>query len=197
MRKHNPGIARVIRERGATAAVVTILAAVHPAAATPITYVETGVMSGTLNGTRFNNASVTIMTLADTANITSLNYLGYPTYENAGKTTIQIPGFGTATFNGRDSFGAFSQNLFAGGIVVGIEDLSGPQSILYNPALPTSSLSSRLYNLSTAATFTGFAISNHGVVFSTTLGPLVVFSTSGNSTFTATRSSRRRRRRQP
>ena len=107
---------------------------------------------------------MTITTLADTANIKNLTYLGYPTYENAGTTTIQIPGFGTATFNKGDSFGAFRKICFPG-IVVGIEDLSGPQSILYNPALPSSSLSSSFYNLSTTTTFTGFAISNHGWSF--------------------------------
>jgi len=158
-----------------------ILTGAQPVSANPISYVETGVMSGTLNGKAFGNAAVTITTVGDTANITTVTINGFQYYKNVGTTTIQIAGVGTATFNGGDSFGALSEKLLPGTIEVGIMDWTIGASILHivtpNPSF---------YDLSTATTFTAMSVSDHGVVLSTTLGNLVIRGTSGNATFTVT-----------
>jgi hypothetical protein len=151
--------------------------------ADPITYVETGTMSGSINGMLFSDAAVTITTVADTANITFTNNPGgVPTFENAGVTTIQIAGVGTATFTG-DTIGAFSEDLsvFTPGLEgVGITDLTAQVSLLGNLANGPP-----FYDLSTSfsATASGFT---GGGGFMTTLGELAIASVSGDATFTAT-----------
>ncbi|MFO0953726.1 MAG: hypothetical protein U0835_21735 [Isosphaeraceae bacterium] len=150
-----------------------------------IVYTETGTLSGTLGGTAFTNAAVTITTTSTVNNIVFTSFSGgaIPAYTNTGTTTIQIAGFGLATFNGTDSIGALSGDLSAlqpGLGIVGIYDYTLGNALLFNPyTIPA------LYDLSTPATYTGAGISND-ITVSTTLGTLVLTSSSatGNATFT-------------
>jgi hypothetical protein len=132
------------------------------ASAAVMTYTQTGFLSGSLGGTSFTDAAVTLRTTADTANV---QYFAEPSgvWINAGVTTIDIDGFETATFNGEVVFGAFSLYLETLAYT-GIGDLTTFQSILgtYQTAEPT-------YALDTAKTFTGEA-SYGSYTYSTTLG---------------------------
>jgi hypothetical protein len=151
------------------------------ASAALMTYTQTGFLSGSLDGTSFTDAAVTLRVTADTANVNyaELNEV-LPHWSNAGVTTIDIVGFETATFNGSNVFGAFSLNLSALGTAgVGIADLTNSYGILGN--YQTTELN---YALATATTFTG-AATNSNETYSTTLGDLITTGTSGNATFTA------------
>jgi hypothetical protein len=109
---------------------------------------------------------------------------GVPVYENAGTTTINIAGIGTATFNGGDSFGALSEDITANSINgVGMGDLTISKAIA-----ATLVHGSSFYDLATSYTATDtFAVNLLDTVFSTTLGSLQFNpnSASGNGTFTA------------
>jgi hypothetical protein len=149
-----------------------------------MTYTQTGFLSGSLDGTSFTDAAVTLRVTADTANVNYAELYGglMPVWTNAGVTTIDIVGFETATFNGSNTFGVFSQNLSAllpGTAAVGIGDLTNLTAILGN--YQTTELN---YALDTATTFTG-AATNSNETYSTTLGDLITTGTSGNATFTA------------
>jgi len=148
-----------------------------------MTYTETGFLSGSLGGTSFTNAAVTLRVTADTANVQYSVHLGaIPLWTNVGVTTIDIVGFETATFNGSGSFGAFSMNMSAflpGTAGVGIGEFTTMSSVLGNSQ--TAELN---YALATEKTFTG-AASNSNATYSTTLGDLIPTGTTGNATFTA------------
>jgi len=153
------------------------------ASAAVMIYTETGFLSGSLGGTSFTNAAVTLRVTADTANVQNVLYLGLvPIWTIAGVTTIDIVGFETATFNGSVSFGAFNQNLSAflpGKAAVGIGEFTTMFSVLGNSQ--TAELN---YALATEKTFTG-AASNSNATYSTTLGNLITTGVTGNATFTA------------
>jgi hypothetical protein len=148
------------------------------------TSVETGLLSGSLGGTAFSDAVVTLTTVANTADISY--YAGqYPSYFVNGTTTIQIQGFSLATFTtaGTNSFGIFSQNLnraYSGKGVVGMAENFGNSTFM---GILANFDTSPNYDFLTAATFTGTALIGSGG-FSTDQGTLVVISTSGNATFT-------------
>ena len=68
------------------------------ASAGPITYTETTTASGSLGGTVFTNASVTVTLVGDTSNI-AFGPAPFDTYLiNRGSATIQIAGLPLATF---------------------------------------------------------------------------------------------------
>jgi hypothetical protein len=159
------------------------------ATASPMTYTETGYLSGMLGDTSFDNAAVTLTTAGDTANIQNIENI---IYFLAGTTTIQIAGLPTATFTETDSehFGAFALNgnyIMPGlGGEVGFINYSSGNLIFGNfDTDPT-------YDLSTAATFTGPAsydntddIGEYG----TDQGDLSITGASETATFTASTAS--------
>ncbi|MEI6818623.1 MAG: PEP-CTERM sorting domain-containing protein [Verrucomicrobiota bacterium] len=153
------------------------------ASAALMTYTQTGFLSGSLDGTSFTNAAVTLRTTADTANVQYILIEDIaPFWSNAGPTTIDIAGFETATFNGSNTFGVFSINysdFSPGTAAVGFADLTNLNGIL--GTFQTTELN---YALATAQTFTG-APAYANALFSTTSGDLMVSSASGNATFTA------------
>lgn len=153
------------------------------ASAAVMTYTQTGFLSGSLGGTSFTNAAVTLRVTADTANVQSFMFMDFiPTWTNVGVTTIDIAGFETATFNGSDSFGAFNQNMSAflpGTAAVGIGEFTTLSSVLGNSQ--TAELN---YALATERTFMG-AASNTNATYSTTLGNLITTGVTGNATFTS------------
>ena len=154
------------------------------ASAALMTYTQTGFLSGSLGGTSFSNAAVTLRVTADTANVqySTLSSGLVPLWSNVGVTTIDIDGFETATFNGSDVFGAFNEDISAfqpGFAAVGIADLTTIRGILGN--YQTTELN---YALDTEKTFTGTSAAAPAT-YSTTLGNLITTSASGNATFTA------------
>ncbi len=80
---------------------VALLCLAAPAAiAVPITYVFSGPATGTLAGTPFTGAQVTITATADTANVTMVPF----PCVNLDKVTISISGLSTVQTTGSNSF---------------------------------------------------------------------------------------------
>ena len=162
---------------------VFALAAAASARATPITYTETATASGTLDGTSFTDATVTITLSTDTSTVVpDLASLGF---DNTGvSTTVTVSGIGGSdTF--ADVFEAFAFPLGGGAGAAGITDVSGSNLVL----LSTNNAAFATYNLKTAigpltGDESGF---NPGLAFATTGGQLTLNSlTPFASTFTAT-----------
>ncbi len=145
--------------------------------ANPITYTQTGHLTGTIGSTAFTDAAVTLTTVGDTANLESSSFMGVPFCTNAGLTTIDIAGVGAATFSS-DTFGIFTDN-----VTVGFADITTNSGIVYLQA-------STLYNGVSNFTATGPLTANTQNLFQTTsMGDLYLTGFSGNSTFTAVTSA--------
>ena len=154
---------------------VVIAAGAQSVSAGTITYTETGFASGSIGGTAFTNAAVTLTTVSDTANVVVVAPGALLT--NAGATTIDIAGIGTATFSGH-SFGLFSLNQ-AGTLAVGIADLTAQLAMVYTT--PTS-----FYDGVSDFTATSPTNNVNSLFATTSLGDLILTGSSGSSTFTAT-----------
>jgi hypothetical protein len=144
--------------------------------ANPITYTQTGRLTGTIGSTAFTDAAVTLTTVGDTANLVDLSSsFGAPLYMNPGLTTIDISGVGVATFSG-DSFGMLSYNVIEKS--VGIWDLTTVKEIL---GMRTATFYDGVSNY----TATGPALSTLETYVTTSMGDLTITGFSGNGTFTA------------
>lgn len=134
-----------------------------------ITYTQTGYLSGSLNGTSFENAAVTMTTIGDPANILYMGFI----YILPGTVTIQIDGFSTATFIDTSSshFGVISLNMDNEMPGVGIAGFVNYGEGLV--AMLAIYETSPTYDLSTAGTLTGPAGSDGGT-FGTDQGDLVL-----------------------
>src|SRR5262249_23112456 len=78
-------------------AIIVLLACAAPAKATPITYQLTGIGSGTIGGSQFTDALVTVTLTGDTSNVTNVALFPGPDWlVNVGTTTINIAGIGLA-----------------------------------------------------------------------------------------------------
>ena len=141
-----------------------------PACAVPITYTETDIASGSLNGITFTNASIMLTMNNDTINITG----GPSSFQNFGMITVSINGGAPATFTSLASLVFSNQSLPAVGFDA-IPDI-----------LDTVSASFATYALNTAiGPITGSALSNLGHPFPTSGGDFVLTGV-GAPTFTAT-----------
>jgi hypothetical protein len=82
-----------------------------PTQAAPITYTETSIASGTLGGTPFTDALVTVELTADTSGVIEP---APGVFVNQGTATVTIDGLGTATFNDPNGYAAvfFPQSVF-------------------------------------------------------------------------------------
>jgi hypothetical protein len=84
---------------GLATATVTLFGWVRPLQAAPITYTDTAMASGALNGTSFSNRLVTITFFADTSNVAPFGNGCAPCLVNlASSATVNVPGIGTGTF---------------------------------------------------------------------------------------------------
>jgi hypothetical protein len=140
--------------------------------ATPITYTESGVATGSLDGVAFRDALVTITLTGDTTGATG----GPGFFTNAGPATVNVAGFSPATLLG--SIIVFDNTSTPG---AGIEDLTAGGDILdtlLDPAFATYGLTTSL------GPITGPAAFNPGKVFSTTSGNFIITAVT-TSTFTA------------
>jgi hypothetical protein len=149
---------------------VSITLGSSPACAVPITYTETDIASGSLNGVAFTDASILLTMNNDTTNITG----GPSLFENVGIITVSINGGAPATFTSLASL------VFSNQSVPGVGFDASPD------ILDTVSASFATYALNTAiGPITGSALSNLGHPFPTSGGDFVLTGV-GAPTFTAT-----------
>ena len=145
--------------------------------AAPITYTESATVSGTLGGTAFTNAVITITGTANTTGVVNdAGILRNP----LSSASFSIAGDGSGTFT--DAIQVFNNPAFSPTAAAGFADTTlGPISILdtFNSAFASYDLASAI------GPTTGPPFINPGQPFATTGGALVLNS-SGNSTFTAT-----------
>jgi hypothetical protein len=143
------------------------------AAAGPITFTESFNASGTVNGNAFN-ANVMFSLTSDT---TLIIQEGDLFLTPAGTASVTIQGVGSGTFT--DPFDVFDNqgNAVAGFTDTAIEDIVD----LSNPAFATYDLKSSIGPLDST-----FFFVDTGASLGSTLGTIVLNSTSGTPTFTAT-----------
>jgi hypothetical protein len=144
------------------------------ARADPITYTFTGTASGSLGANAFTNASFTIVSTADTSQVTMT---GPGIFHIPDLTaTVSVAGLGTAAFT-IPTINVSNQNLPGAGFSAPDQDLA----ILFelNQAFASYDLTTSIGPLSGPPEF------NSGFHFATTSGDFVLNSVSGDVTFTA------------
>jgi hypothetical protein len=156
------------------AALALLLGSGGPVSAGPIVYTVQTTASGSLGGTPFSNALVTVSFTGDTSNVTGGG--GFFT-NTVGTATVNVAGLGTATFT--DSMEAFVNQTFVPP-AAGIADTTIGGSVLdtFNAAFATYDLRSFIGPLS------GAPFINPGESFPTNRGGFILNS-AGNSTFQA------------
>jgi hypothetical protein len=162
-----------------------------------ITYTETAVINGSLDGVAFNHAAAVFSLTSTAENIAAVgdstdNYWVYPSYVNSGILSLNIEGFGTATFI-NDTYGAFSYNAAENGHYlgrIGFGILSDSSAVGISSTVVGHSFwnAGPTYNLSTPFTNTSVGGINSGRSFQTTLGNFALASSPlgyvGDATFT-------------
>jgi len=145
------------------------------ATAGAISFTEQGQASGSLGGTNFTDALVTIVLIGDTTTVFTTS--GSPgLYQDLGVATLSVAGIGSATFT--DQMAAFdSQNVDWAGIS-DYSHLDEVTLVTINALFGSYALSSSIGPAS------GPAFIDSGDSFPTTAGSLILTSAS-NSTFTA------------
>ncbi len=141
--------------------------------AASVTYIETITASGSLGGTSFRNALVTITAIADTKNV-----MGVPLFPNVravddDSATIDIAGLGTATFTGSGThvFVAQATPFSTGAVGIAAGTIASPEADILdivNPAFGTYGLTTSIGPLSGAASGGG----GGAFSFATSSGPL-------------------------
>ncbi len=141
--------------------------------ATPVTYTEQLTGTGSLGGTAFTNASVTIQLVGDTATVSAS-----PVPNDFGTATVDVSGVGSATFTDAQMWAFDNQSLS----VAGISDITKNLLIV-----DTSNGAFASYDLlSSIGPLSGTAGLNSGAAFPTTVGDFVLTSIARNtSSFSA------------
>lgn len=164
----------IMRLRAAAVILGLVASASGRSEAAFIMYTESAVGSGSLGGTAFTNALVTLTGTADTNNVTnpSTDLFTNP----LSSATVTVAGVGTATFTD-----AFQITLRRNAQVAGFGDLTTNAFVLgnTNAAFATYDLRSPIGPL------TGPSVGLPGSVSGTTSGSLVINSAPGQATFTA------------
>jgi hypothetical protein len=144
------------------------------ARATPITFTESATASGSLGGTTFRDALVTLTMSTNTTLVSG----GSGFFSVIAPATVTVSGVGSGTFT--DSIEVFDNQTFSPTAAAGFGDATLGASIL-----DTFSSVFASYALATAiGPITGSPFINPADTFGTTAGGLNI-STAGNSTFTA------------
>jgi hypothetical protein len=164
-----------------TVVAVALLGWVTPVQATPITYIEKVTGTGTLDGTSFTNALVTLTLTGDTSTITSGVPFGLSPggVVDPGSVTVNVFGVGTDTFT--DPLWVFDAPAVT---AVGIEDFTLPGAILDINAGAFAT-----YNLTTSIGPVSGSAGVFGHTFPTTSGAFDLTSVAATATFTATESA--------
>jgi hypothetical protein len=152
---------------------LALLGLVANAKASPITYTESATVSGSLNGVSFTNELLTLTGTGDTASVASGFY-----FTNVVSATFSLAGFGSGTFT--ESIDVFdNQSVPGAGFQKGPAGGLDLLDILNNAALASYALTTSI------GPITGSPAINSGTSFSTSRGPLILTSFSGDTTFTA------------
>ena len=153
---------------------------VQEVSANPITYTQTGHLTGTIGSTAFTDAAVTLTTVSDTESKTMQMPPMFPyiIFFNPGLTTIDIAGVGIATFSGDFGMVAFDLTSYETGI-----------GLLNADFLILKSSTSTMYDGVSNFTSTGPVSAAIRTYETTSLGDLTVTGFSGNGTFTAVNSA--------
>ena len=156
--------------------------ALQEVSANPITYTQTGRLTGTIGSTAFTDAAVTLTTVSDTQSKINLipPMFPYIVFANTGLTTIDIAGVGIATFSGDFGWEAFGLSSYETGI--GFLNLNPDFLIL---KISTSTMYDGVSNF----TSTGPVSAAIRTYETTSMGDLTVTGFSGNGTFTAVNSA--------
>jgi hypothetical protein len=177
---------------------IAFLGVVNPADASSITYVESGIASGTIGTTTFTNALVTVTLIGDTSGVAPAPNPPFAGFlVNLGSSTVNIAGVGTATVT--DTVGVYSglcifvqcTGSFNGMPLVLIATLDNPQGTSFTGIMGTLSNSVLGYNLKTSIGPISGVGSLGGpadpfAIHHTTLGVLNFTADPTTSTFTAT-----------
>jgi PEP-CTERM motif len=158
-------------------ALAVLLAADRRADASLITYTETDTASGSLGGTPFTDALVTIVFTGDTADVTGG---GGVFFNEVGTVTVTVAGLGTATFTDSMEINA-NQSIIPSFVGIGDNTVAGT-------ILGTESAGLSSYDLMTSiGPVSGIAVLNPGHhTFNTTSGDFTLTSdVAGTSIFTA------------
>lgn len=156
-----------------SAAFLAVVAAPIAAWATPITYTDSGIASGTIGKQSFTNSLVVFTFVGDTSNITNDGFLFL---NNLGLSTVQIDGVGIASFTS-STFGVADQPSF-------------PGAAFYDAATSfafgTGSAVFSTYGLDTAlGPITGSFITNGASIGEATNFGSLFITSAGNTTFQA------------
>jgi hypothetical protein len=148
------------------------------ATAALITYTETAIASGSLGGTPFTNALVTLTAHADTAQVIT-TFPGFLAVTNVTEA-VAVAGVGTGTFTiSTHTFD--NQRVTVAGTGSGTAALTEIDILdVRNPAFGAYDLKSSIGPLS------GTPLLNPGRPFATSAGDFVLNSVTGNATFQAT-----------
>jgi hypothetical protein len=146
-----------------------VWAAAGPAVASPITYMDYGIGSGTLDGTSFTNSLVEVSFTGDTSTIIN-DSSGF--YSNrTGIGSVRVAGVGTDTF--LNAFAFSNQNLAIAGIA------SSNGSILDTVASPFNT-----YALGPIGPTSGGVFFRSDLTYATLLGSFHLSSFGETTTFT-------------
>jgi hypothetical protein len=152
--------------------IASIFVAASPSFGAPITYTLETTASGSLGGTPFTDATVTLSMTNNTTNVTNS---GPGDFENVGTVTVSIGGGPAVTFT--DLTQVFSNQSVS---TVGFEDLA------VDDILDSISGSFATYDLTTSiGPIVGSSEFNSGSSFPTTGGAFVLNSVGESATFTS------------
>ena len=185
---------RLTRTLVATAA-IALVGFVSPAKASPITYVQSGIASGTLGASVFANALVTLTLTGDTSGVAIPPGALFPNtfLTNLGTGTVNIAGLGTATIT--DPVAAYASvnsvvpPAFLGGlpfVLIGTWDNALGTSI--TGILATADNALLGYDLKTSigpVSGIGFSGTSPFAIHNTTMGVLNFTDDAHATTFTA------------
>jgi hypothetical protein len=156
------------------AAVGLITVSAIVAHASPITYTVSGVASGSLGGSSFTDALVTITMTSDTTTVTPYE----PSLpSNTGTTTVSVAGIGDGTL---------TNTLYVLDVTASPSSAAGFEDLTTDFVFAVLDTGFAGYSLGTSfGPLTGVADATHGITTPTTEGELEIDATSGDFTFTA------------
>ena len=186
----------LLRAFGVLAA-IAVLGLASPSQAAPVTYAVATIASGTLGGTPFTSALITVSLVGDTSAVFQPLPADLPAlFANQGTATVTIAGLGTATFNDPGGYAAVAFPAIPGeiplpsvgiweGFDIAAESGTGILGIGSN-SLAGYNLKSQLGPLTGAAAGGATEPDGSFYEYATNRGALVISSTGDTGTVTVT-----------